>query len=292
MMAAADVGTEGMAGVQRTSRVPGTVVTADTTADTTADATADKPLYQDPVRHRYDLFERRLYDYLANPGADQIHNLRTSIRRLEATYDALPNSAKTARTRRFISRTKSLFKGNGRLRDADVISAMLIKLGVRDDSAPVLNLRSGKAAGLDATLADARQLALSGIPHPVRVDRHKVAAKRKRVIWSLFDDVRRESRIVASDESDVGSLHSMRKTVKRLRYLLEDEERHMGTGHISAALDSVRQVQESAGAIHDHDIAIQYVTCNYFHFENPEKLFHTLQKRRHRLYGDLVGHSV
>lgn len=271
--------------------------------------------YRNAMRRRYDLFAKRLEAYLSSPGEEQLHDLRTSIRRLESTYGALPKSERPARCGKLVSAARDLFRGTGPLRDSDVISGMLIKLGVPADSEAVVKLCRGREGALGDALFRARKIAalkpLSGSVD--KIDRHKMASKRRRMIWSLFDDVRGISVTVTSDESKVEELHAMRKMVKRLRYLLEDETQYrtycsvvvvaphasdtcnVGDAQdydasLSRVLDSVRQVQESTGAIHDCDIALQYVTANYASLgDGAAGIFDAIQKRRHKTYLDLVG---
>lgn len=269
------------------------------------------------MQQRLDLFARRLQEYLDNQGEEQIHNLRTSVRRLESTHGALPKSARTARSKKYVMRAKSLFRRNGRLRDSDVIRSTLVRLGVPSDSEPVADLSQGRGPALLDLLGDARKLAAARLPAMPPVDPHAVAARRKRRIWLLFDAVRCKSQIMASDESKIRELHEMRKTVKNLRYLLEDEvmcagrsgdgnvDGDTGAGNartnakdsrnadseasMSRVFESVKKVQEAAGAIHDCDITIRYVSDNYSRFENPSETFDKIQKRRHSLYLALVG---
>lgn len=280
-----------------------------------SDSSARPGLPPDIMQRRLDLFARRLQEYLDSQGEEQIHNLRTSVRRLESTHGALPKSARTARSKKYVMRAKSLFRRNSRLRDSDVIRSTLMRLGVPPDSEPVANLSRGKGPALFDILGDARKLAAARLPAMPPVDPHAVAARRKRKIWFLFDVVRRESQVMASDESKTKELHEMRKTVKKLRYLLEDEVMSAGRNgdgnddagagtarnnaknnrnaspdaSMSRVLESVKKVQEAAGAIHDCDITIRYISDNYPRFENPSKTFNKIQKRRHALYLDLVG---
>lgn len=279
-----------------------------------SDVDAARP-HHNAMRRRYDLFAKRLEAYLSGPGEEQLHDLRTSIRRLESTYGALPKSERPARCGKLVSAARGLFRGTGPLRDSDVISGMLIKLGVPADSEAVVKLCRGREGTLGDALFRARKIAalkpLSGAVD--RIDRHKMASKRRRMIWSLFDDVRGISVTVTSDESRVEELHAMRKMVKRLRYLLEDETQYRTYCRVAAAtpgsdacgcivdppdydaslsrvLDSVRQVQESTGIIHDCDIALQYVTANYASLgDGAAGIFDAIQKRRHKTYLDLVG---
>ena len=250
---------------------------------TTGDAVVS---YLEIMRRKQSLFKKRLEEYLSNPGEDQIHNLRTSTRRMEATYDALPNSSKTPESKQFMSMTKSLFKKNSKLRDCDVMASMLLKFGVQKDSVPIRDLEADKTKGLEATLAAAKNLTILDVPEILATDTEKTIRKHRRSILSLLDDVRAMLPVVARDESKVGELHSMRKKIKRLRYLLEDE---LDGDLVSGLLEEIKLIQEIMGDIHDYDITIQYVLDNPEYFSQSAILFVAMQRKREQFYRRLVG---
>lgn len=241
--------------------------------------------YVDIMRRRQALFKKRMREYLSNPGEDQIHNLRTSTRRMEATYDALPRSSKTPETRQFMSMAKSLFKKNSRLRDCDVMTSMLLKFGIQKDSAPIRDLEAKKTRGLEVALADAKKLSKLEVPETLFVTAKKAARRHRRSIRSLLGDVRAMFPVIAGDASRVEELHSMRKKIKRLRYLFEDEQ---PDSSIARLLEDIRPIQEVMGSIHDYDITMQYILDNPEYFSRSEALLVAMQEKRDHLYRLLV----
>jgi CHAD domain-containing protein len=98
---------------------------------------------------------------------------------------------------------------------------------------------------------------LAEVPVP-KVDTSKL--KGKRLSRRFRKDIRKHSKNASSlltqvldDESKVVELHSLRKEVKKLRYLFELEDR------TQARLLPLTKWQDSLGAIHDLDVAIAYL---------------------------------
>ena len=71
--------------------------------------------------------KKQLDDFLKEPGEKQIHDLRTSIRRLQALYIIFPNSCKRKKTDYFVSSYNLLFKKNSSIRDLDVIFEKMLQ---------------------------------------------------------------------------------------------------------------------------------------------------------------------
>ena len=64
----------------------------------------------------------KLDKYLENPTEDNIHHMRTSLRRLQATYQSCPKQIrKKKKIKEFTSVGKRLFKINSNIRDIDII---------------------------------------------------------------------------------------------------------------------------------------------------------------------------
>ena len=60
--------------------------------------TKEDNFFQDIFYDKQEKSKIMLDDFLRDPGEIQIHNLRKSIRRLEATYSIFPNSCKRKKT--------------------------------------------------------------------------------------------------------------------------------------------------------------------------------------------------
>ena len=70
----------------------------------------------------------RVNKYLKDPNAKQIHDVRTAIRRLDATFLILPkNYRKGSPLSDYVLKCKEFFKVNSEIRDYDIIYEKLQK---------------------------------------------------------------------------------------------------------------------------------------------------------------------
>ena len=198
--------------------------------------------------------KKQLNDFLTEPGEKQIHDLRTSIRRLEASYLIFPNSCKRKKTDHFVCSYKSLFKKNSSIRDLDVIFEKL-QNKLSENSEIMKKIVVLKDKKLKKILKDAKKLSDLKITHLKNIDDEKINQKHDKLILTLIKKIEKYLPIVVSDASKVQELHSMRKTAKKLRYILEidPDEKHQ---HI---IDNMKSFQTLLGLIHDCDITIEFL---------------------------------
>src|SRR5437867_12058638 len=96
----------------------------------------------------------RLKAYCDNPENEQnIHDVRVSIRRLDATFSLMPKKARR-RYRGGIDKYREFLKANSNARDCDIIAGRLAALG----ASGIVDLRNKKRAGLPRAIRLARSL--------------------------------------------------------------------------------------------------------------------------------------
>ena len=72
--------------------------------------------------------DKRLNDYLKDPNENNIHDIRTAIRRLDASFGSLPKKERNKNNiHDYINTAKRLFKINNQIRDYDIINTKLEK---------------------------------------------------------------------------------------------------------------------------------------------------------------------
>src|SRR5947209_6774674 len=72
--------------------------------------------------------DKRLNDYLKDPNENNIHDIRTAIRRVDASFYSLPKLERNKNNiRDYIIIAKHLFKINSQIRDYDIINTKLEK---------------------------------------------------------------------------------------------------------------------------------------------------------------------
>ena len=120
--------------------------------------TTDDNIFLKIFEEKQDRSKKRLDEYLKNPDSEQVHDLRTSIRRLEASYIILPKSCKTKKTNYFVKSYKSLFRKNRSIRDADVIVERLEKNAILTNSTIFQYLLKRKEKKLKEAIKEAKKL--------------------------------------------------------------------------------------------------------------------------------------
>lgn len=236
-------------------------------------------LYED----RLNLVKSRLTRYLEKPNEKAIHEVRTSIRRLETVYSVLPKSSKTSESKQFQQACKEFFRLNSKSRDCDVIAEKLSAHDLKQCGELIQNLRKTRHKSL--LKASKKAKALNRLPMP-RLAKTSAESNKKLVsrITKLAAVLQTKLPMVSEDPDDGEQLHEMRKDVKRLFYLLElDEE-----------IASLRQMimiklfQRLTGDIHDCDITLEYLS--QFQNDNGDisKIVHAEENHRDSLTKELI----
>ena len=190
------------------------------------------------------------------PSPDEIHDLRVAARRIQVMRRLMPRSIRNSQdSKNFNFALKSVLKATSQLRDMDTL---MVTLKTCKGSLP-----PGLLVGLENQRSDsaARAKVTIGALTDVQVPELDTSKFRGRGLSKRFrKDVRKHSKMalsfldeVLNDESKVVELHSLRKEVKKLRYLLELADK------VPKRLSSLAKWQESLGAIHDLDVAVAYL---------------------------------
>lgn len=200
----------------------------------------------------------RMKRYLADPSEENIHDLRTAVRRLEASHAALPKAPRlNKQTSKFVSAYRKFFKASSRARDMDVMMAKLERLGSDPAAAAIIErMADARRASLErgeriaASLERMREPAVSA--ESVAADR--LQKRFNKLILPLLRSVEELLPIVVADGRNVAELHRLRINCKKLRYLLEIID-----GDSGGLLSTLRQMQDFLGSIHDSDVMIEFL---------------------------------
>src|ERR671924_5358 len=197
----------------------------------TATTTTLAAFYKQRFRQNVRRVGRRLDAYLADQGTENsIHDVRTSIRRLDVSFSLLPKKLRKRKNRQ-IKKYRKFFKANSNARDLDIIRGKITAL---TEGAP-------GAEKLLGQLQKKRKAELGR------------AGKLGRALKKMQP--------VQLDSSKVEELHRLRKDCKKLRYILEmvpPAGRKKYERAVSLAL-ALEELQDLLGAIRDSDITIEYL---------------------------------
>jgi CHAD domain-containing protein len=213
--------------------------------------------------------KKRLAAYLDDPGDEEnVHSMRTSLRRLEAALSLLPKKERK-RNRKRADACKAFFCANSRVRDLDIVRARVAALGGEQQQF-VSEVAGRRKAALGRALALARSVKKNKTVAAKNIDVDELAARMDKVAGRLTLSIKERLPVVAGDGSKKEELHELRKDMKKLRYVLEilpagRRKKHgrqvaqaVG-GNSKSAVARLKELQAMLGQIHDCDITIEYL---------------------------------
>ncbi|MEP6576452.1 MAG: CHAD domain-containing protein [Nitrososphaerota archaeon] len=204
----------------------------------------------------------RLNKYLKDPKAKNIHDIRTSIRRLNAAFSTLPKKYRTGSSMStYILSCKELFKINSEIRDLDIIYEKLQKYPPTDDRNKIIDsLKETRMRRLE----DAKNVALvlkntdaSKLLDEIKVTQKELDKRYSKILANLISKIETNFPIVITDSTKIEELHDLRKACKKLRYMLEllpvENKKALETRKI------LQKIQDILGTIHDYDFTINHL---------------------------------
>ena len=227
--------------------------------------------FQDFFYEKQEKSKKMLDDFLLDSSETQIHNLRKSIRKLESAYSIIPNSSKRKKTDNFVFSYRVFFKKISFIRDLDVILEKLEKNGLEKENEIIKIIARNRDRKLKNMTKKAKKLSKLECLNLKKIETDKATKKHNRRINSLLDKIEKSIPIVISDESKIDELHRMRKTTKKLRYVLEAKREQS----YQPLVNTMKTFQKLLGDIHDCDIAIDFLKQ---HSEKHTELKHIISK--------------
>jgi CHAD domain-containing protein len=237
--------------------------------------------------------DKRLNDYLKDPNENNIHDIRTAIRRVDASFGSLPKKERSKNhIHDYITIAKRLFKINSQIRDYDIINTKLEKYS--SDTAydqlteSLKRRRKTKLANAIKIATSLRQLPVPYFTENDIVEK-KLSRRYNKLVRRLSERIELNFPVVLTNMNKIIELHEMRKDCKKLRYQLElmpdhnnndsidDNEIHkmitelediqdmLGSIHIQnnkethKMITELEDIQDMLGSIHDSDTMIAYL---------------------------------
>lgn len=200
---------------------------------------------------------------MKDPNEKQIHDIRTAIRRLDAAFSTLPkNFRNSSPLSDYVIRCKELFKINSEIRDFDIIYEKLQKYSPNSHRDKIIeDLKNTRVT----RIGNAKELALilkntdiSKILGKIDVTEKVLQKRYKKLLSKLITKIEHTFPVMITDSSRVQELHELRKTCKKLRYMLEllPDDNKTTVGQVRKML---KKLQDILGTIHDYDFTTQYL---------------------------------
>jgi CHAD domain-containing protein len=229
----------------------------------------DLETFLDKAERNIRRVDNRLDDYIKNPNEENIHNIRTAIRRLQATYISLPKKIRKKKNiREFVIKSKELFRINSKIRDYDIISEKLSKDVQSSDQQQNIKLfqkslktqRKRMLSMAKSIALELRELSVPNLSHN-DLSQNKLEKRFNSIANKFANRIKKNFPIVIADSQKIRELHEMRKDCKKLRYLMEllPENESNSKNKISNIITELEKVQNMLGIIHDYDTTIAYL---------------------------------
>ena len=235
--------------------------------------------------------DKRVNDYIADSNEGNIHNIRTSIRRADASFRSLPKKIrKRNKVSNYVKLCKQLFKINSKIRDYDIIYEKLRNYSSQPIYTELTELLKKRR---DAELRKARDKALSlrKIKPPKIDDKNiskgKLNRRFNKIISRFSDKIELNFPVVLTNADRTRQLHEMRKDCKKLRYLLELLSYQNNNKEAERTITELEKIQEMLGSIHDDDTMITYLRRS----RHSKEILHILDDvitERSRRYDEFI----
>ncbi|HJT85491.1 MAG TPA: CHAD domain-containing protein [Nitrososphaeraceae archaeon] len=217
----------------------------------------------DKINTNFENVKNLLKLYLKNPNDKNIHDLRKSIRRLNAAYYALPKKYRKNRPiKNYVNLGQDLFKSNSQIRDYDIfLEKMDGHNGFNKKNNPLKDkIQQEKEFQLEIAKKIAQNLDRYDSPQiGTELDNanNKIQKRFQKVSKKLNDKIRKELGVVIKNERKKEKLHQLRKDCKKLRYHLElisDQDKG-----VEKTVEQLDNIQDILGEIHDSDTTVGYL---------------------------------
>jgi len=217
------------------------------------------------LHENFQRVNNRINKYLKDPKAKNIHDVRTSIRRLNAVFSTLPKKYRTGSSMStYILSCKELFKINSEIRDLDIIYEKLQKYPPNDSTNKIIDslketrvtkMEYAKNIALTLNNTDASKLL-----DEIKVTQKELEKRYNKIVANLISNIETNFPIVITDSTKIEELHDLRKACKKLRYMLELLP--IENKNALEMRKTLQKTQDILGTIHDYDFTINYLELN------------------------------
>lgn len=233
----------------------------------------------------------RVSKYLKTPSAKQIHDVRTSIRRLDTTYLILPKKNRSRSSLSdYVLKCKQFFEVNSEIRDLDIIFEKLQKYPSSPQRNEVIEvLKTSRDATLERakTIAGAlKNLDTTKIMDKIDVTEKDIQKRYNKMISRLISQIESTFPAVIMDPFRLEEVHDLRISCKKLRYLLEllPEEKN----NVLKTRKILLKIQDILGTIHDYDFTIEYLTSLKSTSIEIQEIISIEKEKRNAKYDDFL----
>lgn len=195
--------------------------------------------------------------YLEEPSEENVHDLRTSIRRLLTVSNILPKKIREQKEpRKRLESCERLLRLNAGARDADI---MLSKLPHHGDDPAFAKLAKGLTEDRKASIRKAFRIASDITYEKTQIKTSDISPKQvqkrfKKTVNTLSKKLKNHLAVVVKDPKNSNELHKLREDSRRLRFTMEMDD----SPETSKLVPVLEKWQDVLGKIRDSDIFISH----------------------------------
>lgn len=212
-----------------------------------------KAVFEKEFKNDIKRVRRRSRVYLRLHSAENVHDLRTALKRIESRAEILPKHSKRDLSK-YLELCKRLFKATTKIRDFDIILDRLSGYAELDGNEITDRITKKRNNCVSRSLKIARRITIYEREFDAKdLKERKLQRRQGRISKRLNNKIELLLPIVIEDPKRYEELHLLRKTCKELRYILEASGEEGKT-------ESLRKWQRYLGEIHDSDVVIAYLS--------------------------------
>lgn len=206
--------------------------------------------------------DNKTNNYIKNSNEKNIHDIRTSIRRFNASFLTLPKRYRKGCLLSDYNRlANEFFKINSEIRDIDIIHEKLKNYPETDQRNIAIDLlknnRQSKLEGAKTIALSLKNMNSKKILEKVDITEKELQKRYSKILILLIRKIETNFLIVITNTLKIEELHELRKDCKKFRYLLELLGKE--NNNAIAMVKILQNIQDILGSIRDYDITIDYL---------------------------------
>jgi len=206
--------------------------------------------------------DNKTSSYIKNSNEKNIHDIRTSVRRFNASFLTLPKRyRKEYELSEYNQLANQFFKLNSEIRDLDIIRGKLKEYPetIQKNNAIDLlkNERQSKLEGARTFALTLKNVNSNKILDKIDITEKEIQKRYNKILIILTNKIETNFLIVITNPLKVEELHALRKDCKKLRYLLEILGKE--DNNAIRMVKTLQNIQDILGSVRDYDVTIEYL---------------------------------
>ena len=206
--------------------------------------------------------DNKTSSYIKNSNEKNIHDIRTSVRRFNASFLTLPKRyRKEYGLSEYNKLANQFFKVNSEIRDIDIIRGKLKEYPETIQKNNAIDLltkeRKSKLEGARTFALTLKNVNSKKILDKIDITEKEIQKRYNKILIILINKIETNFLIVITNPLKVEELHALRKDCKKLRYLLEILGKE--DNNAIRMVKTLQNIQDILGSVRDYDVTIEYL---------------------------------